>query len=288
MAKKKDEMVKAFLEKEWKVGDEATTKCGFLDNLARDPDRKEYIIIKKILPDEKFVVNWKTHDYWKVKDIILDKTQIERSLFNVGANPFPDRAWNRRIRTTNYDLEGIMLFIGASGRVGRKAEKYEINGICPCECNFNPYVLKNGEKLYYQRDFCWTLKDKQLFIESVYQSINCGMVLLRKRSFKYVEEQCKNGNSEVGFFDVVDGKQRLGCIIDFVNDKFQDMHGNYYSDLSDRAQHLFRNSQVLTYGEMEEGTTDEDVIEAFLHVNFTGVPMSQEHIDYVREIQKKL
>ena len=55
MAKKKDEMVKAFLEKEWKVGDEATTKCGFLNDLARDPDRKEYIIIKKILPDWKFI-----------------------------------------------------------------------------------------------------------------------------------------------------------------------------------------------------------------------------------------
>ena len=114
------------------------------------------------------------------------------------------------------------------------------------------------------------------------------MVLLRKRSFEYMENELKNGNAEVGFFDVVDGKQRLGCIIDFVNDKFQDLHGNYYSDLSEKAQYLFRSSQVLTYGEMEVGTSDEDVIEAFLHVNFTGVPMSKEHIDYVKEIHNKL
>lgn len=32
----------------------------------------------------------------------------------------------------------------------------------------------------------------------------------------------------------------------------------------------------------------DEMVKAFLHVNFTGIPMSQEHIDYVREIQKKL
>ena len=288
MAAKKDKMMADYLAQEWKVGDEGTVKAILLEEYPRDPQRIEYVKVMKVLPDNKLMVHWKTDYDSKIRDTILDVSQISRSTFNIGSNPFPDKAWNRRIRTTNYNLEGIMLLIGTSGRVGRSVEDFEINGIHPSECNFNPYVIKDGEKLYYQRDFCWTLKDKQLFIESIYQSINCGMVLLRKRSFKYVEEQCKKCNPEVGFFDVVDGKQRLGCIVDFVNDKFQDMHGNYYSDLSSRAQHLFRNSQVLTYGEMEEGTTDEDVIEAFLHVNFTGVPMSQEHIDYVKEISQKL
>ena len=34
--------------------------------------------------------------------------------------------------------------------------------------------------------------------------------------------------------------------------------------------------------------TDEDVIETFLMVNFTGKVMSQEHIDYVKEISKQI
>lgn len=34
--------------------------------------------------------------------------------------------------------------------------------------------------------------------------------------------------------------------------------------------------------------TDEDTISAFLGVNFTGVPMSKEHIEYVQKIQSKL
>jgi len=32
----------------------------------------------------------------------------------------------------------------------------------------------------------------------------------------------------------------------------------------------------------------EKMIKDFLGVNYTGVPMSQEHIDFVKEIQKKL
>lgn len=37
-----------------------------------------------------------------------------------------------------------------------------------------------------------------------------------------------------------------------------------------------------------EKATDEDVIETFLMVNFTGKIMSQEHIDYVKEISKNI
>lgn len=37
-----------------------------------------------------------------------------------------------------------------------------------------------------------------------------------------------------------------------------------------------------------EGTTDKDVINAFLGVNFTGIQMSQEHINFVKEINKKM
>jgi hypothetical protein len=48
------------------------------------------------------------------------------------------------------------------------------------------------------------------------------------------------------------------------------------------------NGAISVTDSKEENATDEDVIATFLGVNFTGVPMSQEHIDYVKEIQKKL
>ena len=36
------------------------------------------------------------------------------------------------------------------------------------------------------------------------------------------------------FKDLVDGKQRLNAIVDFVQDKYTDSFGNYYSDLSEK------------------------------------------------------
>ena len=36
--------------------------------------------------------------------------------------------------------------------------------------------------------------------------------------------------------------------------------------------------------EMDEGCTDEDVLKVFLNVNFSGKPMSKEHIKFVQGI----
>jgi hypothetical protein len=118
--------------------------------------------------------------------------------------------------------------------------------------------------------------------------LNCGKIVLRDRGYNYIISELNKGNKEVAFRDVVDGKQRIGALLDFVNDKFPDLHGNYYSDLSNKAQHKFLNSDVISYASLGESATDEDVIETFLMVNFTGKIMSQEHIDYVKEISKQI
>ena len=39
---------------------------------------------------------------------------------------------------------------------------------------------------------------------------------------------------------------------------------------------------------MNENTKDEDVIRTFLMVNFSGKPMSKKHLDFVKEINKKM
>ena len=56
---------------------------------------------------------------------------------------------------------------------------------------------KDGNKEYYQRDFCWTIKDKQLLIDSIYNQINCGQILVRKRSWQHMKEEVENGLDEV-------------------------------------------------------------------------------------------
>lgn len=291
MAQKKDKMIQDFMSDKIKVGDKVLVKNGLLYKYARDPERKETVKVLEIYNDGRIKVS-NTESYRD--DIIVSSDQYERDLWSVGANPFPTKTWRSELRTTNYDISGIMGLLGldclrSDKPCDRDRKPYVHNGITVREVNDNPYIIdKDGNKQYYQRDYCWTLKDEQLFIESIYQSINCGMIVVRNRSWKYVENECNKGNTEVAFRDIVDGKQRFHCLKRFFLDEFQDMHGNYYSDLSNRAKYLFCNSQMLTLGELGENATDEDVIATFLGVNFTGVPMSQEHINYVKEIQSRM
>ena len=102
---------------------------------------------------------------------------------------------------------------------------------------------KNGEKLYYQRDLCWSLEDKQNLIDSIYNGINLGLILIRKREWSEIEKLRKSGETELAFNDIIDGKQRLNAIKEFLHEEFPDSNGNFYSDLSTLAQNKFMNHQ---------------------------------------------
>lgn len=148
----------------------------------------------------------------------------------------------------------------------------------------NGFTGEDGTKIYFQRELCWSLEDKQLLIDSIYNGINIGKIVIRNRSWKWVENQVKSGNHEVGFSDVVDGKQRLHTIIEFIKNEFPDSYGNYWFDLCTYAQRTFAGFQGLTYGELSESTTDQDVKHTFLTLNHAGKPMSKEHLDFVKSI----
>jgi len=291
MAEKRDKMLENFRKKRVEAGDTVIVEEGLLNEYCKDPHRDVTVKVKKVLDDGSIVV-FNSENYRD--DVTLTDGDYELDIFNVGADPFPEKSWRSDIRTVNYDLSCILgkfgVHVWRKGAELRKDEPYLFYGdVKVGEVNFNPYVFDaDGNKMYYQRDWCWTIEQKQLFIESIYQSINCGMIIVRERSTKWVEEQINNGNKEVSYSDIVDGKQRVGALVEFVLDGYTDLHGNYFSDLSEKAKVKFCNSMVLTYAELGENATDEDTISAFLGVNFTGVPMSKEHIEYVQKIQNKL
>jgi hypothetical protein len=193
---------------------------------------------------------------------------------DVGANPFPD-TWDR-IDSISFTLESVIFQLF-------KEYRYDIKGTSIHASNDNPFVFINGEKKYYQRPLVWSLKDKQLLIESIYNNVDCGKILVRKRGWKELEELQKDGH-ELAWKDIVDGRQRINAIKDFLDDKFPDMHGNYYNDLSDRAQRRLTNHHLFSYSELPENTKDEDVLKQFLRLNFSGVVQSQEHLEYVKSL----
>ena len=286
MGKIKDTLIEEYKSAPYKVGDWVKVPESYFD----DSYSKSKIITGVVVDviDDNYVKVCDLNREYKTEAIVPVK-KCEKDLYRIGANPFPEKPWNSGLQSGNYTLEGILYFCGILEKDCKKEDKYVIKGVTVPEINWNPYVFdREGNKRYYQRDFCWTLKDEQLFIESIYQNLNCGRIIVRNHSWGEVENQIVNGNTEVAFRDIVDGKQRLHTLSRFVNDEFADLHGNYFSDLSKAAWNKFMDSSSVGFAQFGEGTTDEQTIEAFLNVNFTGIPMSQEHIDYVKEIQKTL
>ena len=295
MAEYKNKLIKEYNNTPFAVGEWVKVARGLFNTYTNNPERKVSAKIIEVLPNEQYKVKLNDSDsygYSKNSMIkVIDKKDIFKDTFDVGNNPFKNIDFWRKFKRCEFDIEGILLDceIYAKDETYHK-ENYIIDGVKVLELNDNPFVYdKEGNRLYYQRDYVWSLKDEQLFIESIYNGIECGKIVLRKHSWETIENRIKNGETQgIAFKDVVDGKQRLHTLKRFLNDEFKDLSGHYYSDLSERAKIEFDRSHCLTYLLLGENATDEDVIKTFLMVNFAGKPMSQEHLNYVKEISTKL
>lgn len=255
--KKKSEMVKSVKE------------FGFMHSSVVSVDKENQTVKVKVF----------NRDYKFEKDIPM--SEITRDVRRIGVIPAPlkEDSWNKRCRVTGLSLNFLISML----KEERKNFLHKDDENYPDELNFNPYIIdKDGKKIYYQRDYCWSVEDEQLFIESIYNDLDCGKIVLRKNDISKVFDAKENGENDVCFYDVIDGKQRLNTLRRFINDEFCDLHGNYWSDFSVWAQRNFEEKNCITILEMETGATDKDVIKVFLNVNFSGKPMSKEHIDFVR------
>jgi len=188
------------------------------------------------------------------------------------------------LKNISYTLESIIFDI--CPREGREKRYEMVKGIRVEEINWNPYVIINGEKKYYQRPFVWTLQEKQNLIDSIYNGIGCGKIVVVGRSWDKVEALALAGHTEISFKDIVDGKQRLNAVIEFTENGFPDSYGNYWSDLSAKAKNQFGENQLFSYCYLED-PTPEDILEQFLKVNFAGVPQSIEHIELVKSLHRE-
>lgn len=260
------------------LNEEVIVKRGTLTNgdYRKNDDIK--CTVYNLRSDEFVDVAWK--EYTKTKIIAVKKSDINKSTYNIGANPFPSDN-SSKLRNLNYMLESIIYDVIERDR----KERYEIvAGVKVVEMNWNPYVTINNEKKYYQRDFVWSLKDKQNLIDSIYNNIECGKIIVRNREWSTVEKLVKSGITNVSFKDIVDGKQRLNAILGFVNNEFIDSYGNYWCDLSDKAQNKFLSAQLFSYCYLGDDASDEDVLNQFLKTNFAGVQQSIEHIEFVKSL----
>lgn len=235
------------------------------------------VIVEDILPDNSIIYDGDhvaLEHHWKKYD------------GEIGFDPFPAKRWDAAIRFSGYQLSNILSICGFNYRDG-KFEGVDVEGVNIPELNWDPVLVNSdGDEVRYQRAFCWTLRDKQLLIDSIYNGIEIGKIVIRNREWNYVAKRVKKGLLDnTSFRDIVDGKQRLKAIMDFVSGEFADSEGRYWRDMNKVSQRKFMSCNALSFGEIGEGATDEDVKNVFVNINFAGVPMSQEHIDFVKGIK---
>lgn len=209
---------------------------------------------------------------------------VSRSTFDIGVNPTDPTS--ERLQTIQYSLDSIFFDLGLNMKESDFSKSTDIvHGVQVPRVNFNPYVLdKNGNKQYFQRELVWKLKDKQLLIESLYLGVDCGTILVKPYSYHYIEKLVKNGETELAWKDVIDGKQRLHALLDFLDGKFKDIHGNFWGDLSATAQNKIMSSQQFKYVQLPEDSSDEIVLKQFLRLNYAGVPQSKDHLKSVSQM----
>lgn len=125
----------------------------------------------------------------------------------------------------------------------------------------------------YQRGSVWTFEQKQNLVKSLLQQVPLGCLYVNRRDFP----------SDPDAF-VIDGKQRIEALRDFVNDVFwipgkwlnkedfaiAPIEQVYYSELSKNFKTGFGTSTIQVY--WTDLPTEEEERDLYLRVNYGGTP----------------
>lgn len=148
----------------------------------------------------------------------------------------------------------------------------------------NVDALNKAEKMVldpiYQRDLCWTLEQKQSYMINLFNG-------LAKCSPTIIEYYSNDYNTK--YYEILDGKQRLTTIFDFIDNKFPIIYENeriYFNDLIDQdKKYLLRFDVKYTRimpNRLNENLSLKDRLQIFLEINYLGTKMSDEHLLKIR------
>lgn len=136
-----------------------------------------------------------------------------------------------------------------------------------------------------QRGLVWTKEKKSLLIDSMIQGYPIPPFFAKKK--------------ESGIYDMLDGKQRMNSIADFINNDYElcnleeitytdeeekekiiDINGKKFEELPEEFQDKIKDFSFTIYY-FDEGITDEEVNELFYRLN-NGKPLSAIELTRVR------
>jgi hypothetical protein len=134
----------------------------------------------------------------------------------------------------------------------------------------------------YQRDLVWDTEDKVKLIDSIFKHVDIGKFVFRRMPFK----------ADQPSYEIVDGKQRLTAILDFMADKFS-YRGKTWSQLS-RLDRTFIGNYSVSYAQISESVPLKDIMEIFVRLNTGGKVVDPAHLARVagmargKEVEVKL
>lgn len=145
---------------------------------------------------------------------------------------------------------------------------------------YRDYITGDVElEPFYQRDFVWTKMQKVAYIMAIFEKqIETKPTLILNNITQNDKETKK--------FEVLDGKQRLKTLFDFIEDKFKLENGKVFSELSYKDKetimfHTVRYTRLCRRN--RDNLSNKEKIELFLEINELGTKMSDKHIKEIKE-----
>jgi len=143
--------------------------------------------------------------------------------------------------------------------------------------DYEVYLPSKGFNL--QRDFVWSLYQKQQFILSILKDNPIPSIAVVKH---------RDENDKV-IYQIIDGKQRIKAYVDFCDGLYPiiiNNHEYYYNELpQEMKNHINRFSfqGSVAYSYYNEPISDDDKIRWFEQLNFGGTPQDEEHINKLKK-----
>lgn len=121
----------------------------------------------------------------------------------------------------------------------------------------------------YQRGLVWNIEDKRKLIDALVNDRSIGAITYAKNDF-----------SDKYLYEILDGKQRLSTIAEFIANGFT-YQGILFSELCKKEQDAFLNKSI---GVVEVSfTNDREKLEYFIELNSAGVRVSDEFLTSLKE-----
>jgi hypothetical protein len=126
----------------------------------------------------------------------------------------------------------------------------------------------------YQRDYVWTLVDKQRLVRSIMNRMDIGKFVFLSRPFP--ENR----------LEVIDGKQRLNAILEFTQGRFPYEDKTWFQ-FSRQDKNVFEDLMIQIATLDSTTVSKADILWLFLSINTGGVPQTEEHVAKARRLYEE-